>query len=157
MGAPPYAERGRCAQFRPANDQGAGSRPLVGYKTSRPQSCSTEVSRLWKIPWRRDDSRRTRATRTWTSNIRPAPLPITTEPAVLRDARWSTRSQVRDPRLPNQAAAGATVPLPSITATRSPSLLARRLRPSNWAPISIANDIWWISPSTCDEAWSATV
>src|SRR5215831_15696667 len=52
---------------------------------------------------------------------------------------------------------GIGPPLPSITATRSPSLFARRLRPSNLAPISIVNDIWWISPSTCDEAWRATV
>jgi len=49
MGAPPNAERGRCADLRPANEQGAGSRPLLRFKTSRPQNCSARLLRLWNL------------------------------------------------------------------------------------------------------------
>jgi len=68
-----------------------------------------------------------------------------------------TRAGARSRGLVAQAPVIWPVPLCSRTATRSDSLRARRLRPSNWAPCSIANDIWWMSPSTCDDAWRATV
>jgi len=56
-----------------------------------------------------------------------------------------------------QAPVGCPEPRPSTTPRRSSAPFARRLRPSKWAPCSIANDMWWISPSTCDEACKATV
>ena len=56
-----------------------------------------------------------------------------------------------------QSTFGSASVFPSRTKLSSGSVATRRLRPSNRAPSSIANDIWRISPSTLDEACKETL